>query len=266
MEGDQRHNNILYSCTYTIQKSTESIVPEHVLAYLITGSIEIYTAVGIKKFLPGSVGIIRKNYLARATKYPSADGRPNETINIFLPQNILYKYALEKGIKEQPKYFGDDMIDLSDNDFIKGYFQSLRPYFSNTKGINDALAELKTKEAIELLLQYQSDLQTFLFDFSEPFKLDLEQYMVQNYIFNIPIKEFARLTGRSLSTFKRDFKRIFENTPEKWLRNKRLEKAHYLITIEKLKPSDVYLQVGFENFSHFSTSFKEQFGYSASSL
>lgn len=263
---DQLHHNILYSCTYDIKRSTEQIVPEHVLAYVISGSIEFYTASGIKKFPAGSAGIIRKNYLARATKYPDADGKPAETINIFLLQKTLHKYALEKGINEQPRYFGDDMINLSDNDFIKGYFQSLRPYFSNPKSINESLAELKTKEAIELLLQHQSQLQTLLFDFNEPFKLDLEQYMVQNYIFNIPIKEFARLTGRSLSTFKRDFKRIFDNTPEKWLRKKRLEKAHYLITVEKQKPSDTYLQVGFENFSHFSTSFKEQFGYSASSL
>lgn len=263
---DQLHHTILYSCNYDIKQSSEQIVPYHVLACVISGSIEFYTASGVKNFTAGSIGLIRKNYLARAVKYPSADGKPVKTITIFLPQSILRKYALEKGINEQQRYFGDNIVIVSDNDLIKGYFQSLQPYFDNTNTISESLATLKTKEAIELLLLYQPNLETLLFDFNEPFKLDLEQYMLQNYIFNIPIKEFARLTGRSLSTFKRDFKNIFENTPEKWLRSKRLEKAHYLITVEKHKPSDTYLQVGFESFAHFSTSFKAQFGYNASSL
>ena len=48
-----------------------------------------------------------------------------------------------------------------------------------------------------------------LFDFNEPFKIDLEAYMNMNYTFNVPMEKFAKLTGRSLATFKRDFKKIF---------------------------------------------------------
>ncbi len=90
--------------------------------------------------------------------------------------------------------------------------------------------------------------------------------MLRNFEYNIPMKEFARLTGRSISTFKRDFQKTFNDSPEKWLRIKRLEKAHFLIQTEKQKPGDVYLHIGFENLSHFSTAFKEHFGYSPSQL
>ncbi len=64
------------------------------------------------------------------------------------------------------------------------------------------LAELKTKEAIELILEVNEEYKSFLFDFTEPFKIDLEMYMKKNFTFDIPLKEFARLSGRSLSTFK----------------------------------------------------------------
>jgi len=74
---------------------------------------------------------------------------------------------------------------------------------------------------------------------------------------NIPLSSFAKLAGRSLSTFKRDFTKIFETSPEKWLQQKRLEQAHYFISKREMWPSEVYLKVGFENLSYFSFAFKK---------
>jgi AraC-like DNA-binding protein len=34
--------------------------------------------------------------------------------------------------------------------------------------------------------------------------------------------------------------------------------------VQKRKAADIYLEVGFENLSHFSYAFKKQFGYSPS--
>jgi len=45
----------------------------------------------------------------------------------------------------------------------------------------------------------------------------------------------------------------------------RLEEAKRLIFEEKQAPSSIYLQVGFENLSHFSTVFKKYYGFNASS-
>ncbi|WP_394353324.1 helix-turn-helix domain-containing protein [Spirosoma aureum] len=59
---------------------------------------------------------------------------------------------------------------------------------------------------------------------------------------------------------------MFNTTPEKCLQKKRLEQAYYLISTKKLSPSAVYLEVGFENLSHFSTAFKKKFGVNASDL
>ena len=126
------------------------------------------------------------------------------------------------------------------------------------------MADLKTREAVELLLRLEPDFYEFLFDFSEPYKIDLENYMNAHYMFNIPMNQFARLTGRSLASFKRDFERVFGTSPGQWLQQKRLEEARYLIKEKGRKPSDVYLDVGFENLSHFSYSFKKAFGVAPS--
>ncbi len=80
------------------------------------------------------------------------------------------------------------------------------------------------------------------------------------------MEKFGYLTGRSLTTFKRDFKKAFNTTPQRWLTQKRLELAHYRVAEKKMKPVDVYLEVGFEDLSHFSFAFKKHFGYTPIAL
>ncbi len=105
------------------------------------------------------------------------------------------------------------------------------------------------------------DMDNVLVDFGDPGKINLSSFMECNYMFNMTMDKFGYLTGRSLTTFKRDFKRAFQTTPQKWLTQKRLELAHYQIREKTRKPSEVYLEVGFENLSHFNYAFKRYFGY-----
>ena len=158
------------------------------------------------------------------------------------------------------------MMDLTGNVFLKGFFDSLLPYAEHPDKLTAKIAELKTREAIELLLQSGDVYRKLLFDFQQPHKIDLEMYMNHNYMYSIPLPTFAKLTCRSLSTFKRDFTKNFETTPEKWLQQKRLEQAYYLISKRGMRPSEVYLEVGFENLSHFSFTFKKTFGLTPSDL
>ncbi len=209
---------------------------------------------------------MRRNQLFKKLKKLGQNGELPKLISIFLDQNALHKYAAENNISKQTAYKAKAMVDLTGNVFFKGFFDSLLPYIDHPKRLTAKIAELKTGEAIELLLQTDAVFQNFLFGFQEPYKIDLEAYMHHNYQYNIPLSSFAKFTGRSLSTFKRDFSKIFATTPEKWLQQKRLEQAHYLISKKKLRPSEVYLDVGFENLSHFSAAFKKQYGINASDL
>ena len=95
-------------------------------------------------------------------------------------------------------------------------------------------------------------------------KIDLEAFMLKNFKYNAPIENFAKLTGRSLAGFKRDFAKTFNAPPAKWLKHKRLSEAYYLIHQKKRRPSDIYLELGFENLSHFYTAFKQQYGVTPS--
>jgi len=258
-----RVNNLLYSCVDQKQRGNEQFVHEHALGYIISGESHIISNSGTKIFKAGTIGLIRRNQLVKSLKIPPPGGE-FRSINIFLGQDFLRRYNAEHQLNPVGKYTGDSMRLLSDDPFLKGYFDSLLPYFNNAEQPKMIMAELKTNEAVELLLRLDSGLKNFLFDFSEPYKIDLEAYMNQHYMYNVPAAQFARLTGRSLAGFKRDFEKIFNTSPGQWLQQKRLSEAYYLITKKGRKPSDVYLDVGFENLSHFSYSFKKAFGIAPS--
>jgi AraC-like DNA-binding protein len=178
-----------------------------------------------------------------------------------MEEDLLRKIALEEQIEIQEKYAGPSNILIPSNDFLQGYFQSVIPYVRNpAKKIPDAMGILKVKEAVKLLLHTMPELNGFLFDFSEPYKIDLEKFMLSNFHFNVPVEKFAQLTGRSLAGFKRDFKKSFDASPRQWLQERRLMEARHLIEKKNKKPSAIYLDLGFESLSHFSHSFKKKFG------
>jgi AraC family transcriptional regulator, exoenzyme S synthesis regulatory protein ExsA len=266
MTSHELQHNILYTCTAEKKRGGEELVHEHVLSYVMTGEIRFYHNGGAFTYGPGSVGLLRKNLLLKSSKEPAPDGTPFQSLNIFLDQHSLKKYASLTDSKADSSYAGDPIIDMSRDAFLKGYFDSIQPYFKSNIPLTASMAEMKTREAIELVLRHNYRLKNMLFDYSEPFKIDLEAFMAQNYIYNIPIAQFARLTGRSLATFKRDFKKLLADTPERWLQRKRLERAHFLIKEQKQQPVAVFVEVGFESLSHFSTAFKKQFGYNASAV
>ncbi|UFH57613.1 AraC family transcriptional regulator [Spirosoma sp. KNUC1025] len=259
-------HNILYSRGYQKAQRSEHYFPDHAVGIMLAGESSYYSNEGTFVMNEGTICLMRRNQLFKKLKKPSPTGEPPALISVFLDQNALHQYATDNTIPKQRAYKGQAMIDLTNNVFLKGFFDSLRPYVAHPDRLTANLAALKTREAIELLLQTGDRLASFLFDFQEPYKIDLETYMNHHYQYNIPLASFAKLTGRSLSTFKRDFTRLFDTTPEKWLQSKRLEQAHYLISTQTLRPSDVYLEVGFENLSHFSTAFKSKFGVKASDL
>lgn len=78
-------------------------------------------------------------------------------------------------------------------------------------------------------------------------------------MYEFTMEDLAHYTGRSFTTFKRDFKKISNLTPEKWLIRKRLEVAYNLMK-EGGMVVDVYTKVEFRNQSHFSAAFKKQYG------
>ncbi|KAA2240947.1 helix-turn-helix transcriptional regulator [Chitinophaga agrisoli] len=254
---------IIYSNYKKENRSGEEFIQEHSLGYIISGLLTIVDGDRKEVFGAGDLVMLRKNNLAKFFKHP-AQSDQFTAITLILDKDTLEQ--LNKG-----QHFAGGTITpqsavlrITPDKLLKSYFESLLPYFMEP--VSDQLVQAKKQEGVLLLLRNNPTLAQILFDFGVPGKIDLEAFMNRNFRYNITIDKLAYLTGRSLATFKRDFEKTFNSPPSRWIQQQRLKEAHYLISEKKNKPSDVYLEVGFESLSHFSYAFKQYFGYNASTL
>lgn len=152
------------------------------------------------------------------------------------------------------------VIKLPETAEITSLFASLTPFLNPEVKPHGDFMNLKLQEGVLALLHIDKRFAPMLFDFNEPWKIDILDFMDKNYMYEFSLEDLAHYTGRSLATFKRDFKKISDLTPEKWLIRKRLEVAYALMREGGKKVVDVYAEVGFKNQSHFSAAFKRQYG------
>jgi AraC-like DNA-binding protein len=85
------------------------------------------------------------------------------------------------------------------------------------------------------------------------------EIMEANFRFNLSLDDYARLCHRSLSSFKREFQTHFQESPGKWLLQKRLDHSAALLRTSKMNVTEIAFESGFEDVSHFSRVFKERF-------
>ena len=254
---------VLYSCSTNIKRESEKFLSQHAFTHIFDGSLVIDTGTSKETYQAGDTLLVKRNQLVRSVKYPGASGQMR-SITVFFSQERLRDFALTDASTAVNPYVGNSIVSLRRDPLYAAYATSLVPYESNVSQSLDAITALKMHEAVLLVLQLDPASKAMLFDFSEPGKIDLEAYMQQHFAFNVELKRFAYLTGRSIATFKRDFEKVFHTSPSRWLLQKRLEEAHYLIKEKGRKPSDVYLEVGFEDLSHFSFAFKKTYGVAPS--
>jgi AraC-like DNA-binding protein len=254
---------IIYSVTSKRTTEGEIFIRQHVFDYIISGSSEVHFNGKSHFFKAGDFRFAVRNRLSKFLKIPASDGE-YKSISICMDRDTL----LEMQDQYQPDTISNHQFEnvflLNQNKLFGNYIDSLLPYLQNGNQIGGDLVKIKIKEAILIFMQANPQLKNILFDFNEPWKIDLEAYMNEHYQYNGSLDQFAYLTGRSLSTFKRDFERIFKTTPNRWLLQKRLEEAHYLLKEKKMRATDVYLDVGFKDYSHFSIAFKKLFGVAPS--
>lgn len=240
----------------------ESFVTDHIFSYILSGTHEIWSGNEIYTFKAGDYRFFNRNQLTKSAKRAGQQGF--HSIAVHIDQGTLKEMATTYRKPRQAAYTGKDIVLLKPNGYFESYVNSLTPYLQAHGKYDEAIIAYKAKELVLLLLQTNPSLQAALFNFDDPGKIDLVAFMQTHYRYNVGLDRMAFLTGRSLSTFKRDFKRTFNVTAGRWLTQKRLAEAHYLIAKQGKKAAEVYLDLGFEDLSHFSFAYKKAFGIAPS--
>lgn len=235
----------------------------HVLVYMYSGELEINERGKITRLHKGDCAFIRKDFSVQLTKQ-AHNGEQFKAIFLMFTAKFLrdfYSKIDKSTLPEEAKHSKVSLCKLpSDRPDIISLFESMTPYFDSNIQPTDALLNLKMTEGVYILLNTDKNLYASLFDFTEPWKINILDFLEKNFTNDLSMEEIANYTGRSLATFKRDFAKISELTPQRWLIRRRLEAAHELIQSGQKKVSEVCFDVGFKNLSHFSKSYKDTYG------
>lgn len=263
------YSNVFIASYFTDDRECAHPNAEHTLIYIVSGELEI-TDKGKKSILhPGECAFMRRDNKMLLQKRVK-DGVPYHSVVLKFNRKFLREFFSgidKKTLPEVAKRNKKSLTLLPANrPDIRSLFESILPYFeSGTKPV-DELLQLKMTEGLYVLLNTDRNLYASLFDFTDPWKIDLLEFMNENYMEELSMEEMASYTGRSLASFKRDFKKVSELSPLKWIINRRLEAAYDLIKQGYANITDVCYKVGFKNLSHFSKVFKEKYGIAPTAL
>ncbi len=187
----------------------------------------------------------------------------------FVPDDFLLQQ-----VKDNRNLFPDNtglpvernepLIMLDVDQISQSCFFSMLPYFIQNPSPPENLVELKFKELVLSLLvnPANADLSSYINSLNNESPVSLQQVMHNNFSFRLSIADYAKLSCKSISTFKREFRKYFNESPARWLMKRRVEMAKDLLKNTPLQVTEISIECGFENPNHFSRVFKEKTGAS----
>lgn len=231
------------------------------LSYVISGKKD-WTSIDQTYTIKAGEALFFKRGLYNTKQYFEEDYC---TIVFFITEDFIKRF-----VKNNPEMFpkkdadpvASQIFSINVTDSLKALILSIFSYL-NQQHIPKELVEIKFNELLYNMLLHSANapLRAYFCSLLQAQKTQVEEVMLKNFHYDLNLEEYARLCGRSLSTFKRDFQQYFKMSPGKWLTTKRLEYAKTLLSNIELNINDVCFESGFKNISHFNSSFKKHFQY-----
>jgi AraC-like DNA-binding protein len=171
-----------------------------------------------------------------------------------------HEQLLEKKTKD--KKTDDSIFRIKISPLFKSSLDSIFPYFLHETSCSKELLKLKFSEIFLHILDSDEHghLLSFLRNIYSDRRRDLMLLMEENFTKPLTVEEFAKLSGRSLTNFKQEFQKIYNQSPKRWVTRKRLDRAYSLLSTAEKNVSEICFEVGYENFSYFTQLFKQNFG------
>jgi len=242
--------------------SGEVLQSNHCIEIVLTGQNHIYW--GDKEYQLKTYDIeFRKRGMYQI--HPSKDYSAllffmeNESIQDFLNEHIV-TYSKEQFESDLPPFH------FTSTEFIKAQIEDIAKSIAVPETYSSCIVKLSLHQILLHILAKEKTktFVTFLKFIITDRKVDLAYFIERNYMHRMELGDLAKHSGRSLSTFKKEFKSLFGIPPIKWIMNRRIEYAHYLLLNTPQSVSEICFQAGFENLAHFSKTYKLKYGHTPS--
>lgn len=212
-----------------------------------------------------SVGMLAKcmNYFFEPTNNQKVCNNEIESVGIFLYPGLikdLFEFELSSSNHSVTYNLKQVQIDR----LLENYKESINILLDNPEFVDESIVINKLKEFILLISKSQeiSSQLDFLSALFKPNEIDFKTTIRNNLYANLSIDELATLCHLSVSSFKRKFKTVFNDSPKKYIVKKKVEKAAQLLKTNNLRVSDIAYDVGFDSLATFNRNFTTIYGKS----
>lgn len=196
---------------------------------------------------------LRKNILVEHQADPDV-----RYVMVSLTQELVKEFVRISQVKARADKDMQPITVTPIDQQLSSFIDSLHPYINAVEG---PLAKIKLLELLFNLSRFDNMVLAQLMDLRQQYRPDITSTVEDNINNSLSLHQLAVLSGRSLSSFRRDFLAIYNMPPSQWIRQRRLEKARELLLNTTMTVTDVCYTLGFENLPHFSRLFKSYFGH-----
>ena len=144
---------------------------------------------------------------------------------------------------------------------LKSFFRNCNNYLRDELFVEDSVAEnIKMTELVYLIVSGEDCcLKNKLLNNVDVARENFEQIVYDHIFKDISIEELSCICNRSLTSFKKEFKRQFVMPPHKWYIRQRLMHSRLLLISTSKSVSEIGTECAFPNTSHFIKLFKKEY-------
>ncbi|QTN38921.1 helix-turn-helix transcriptional regulator [Cryomorphaceae bacterium] len=233
--------------------------------YMVEGNMLSYDSRGVHRI--GENEAVVKNCNNYVQRYvPAKGGEECEAIAIYLYPDLLktiYKNEVPSFLKADGNQSPPQFVD---NRLIEQYVTNLSIYFEEPSLLDEELGILKLKELMMILLKSENyeNIRQLLSEIFAPVNMEFVQTIERNLFNSLSMDQLAFICNMSLSTFKREFKKEFGESPARYIKNRRLEHAANRILCTTEPISSIAYDSGFQDVTTFSANFHNKYDLSPS--
>lgn len=247
-----------YDCPVKVKKAAKWSEHNYIY-YVLAGKKTLHTTHNSITLTKGSIAFIKKGACIVEQFFEEAF-----CVVVFIMPDSFIRSVLKDYAPAKPATAAETppVISIYDDEMIRGFYQSIIPYFVSADKVPEEILELKFKELLLYMLHNPAneELHNYFISMKEQRGSSIREIMETNYAYNLGIEAYAKMTNRSVSSFKRDFQSIYKTTPGRWLMEKKLSHAKKLLLETDSSIVNVAFDSGFENGAHFSRLFKQKTG------
>lgn len=254
-------------CIITAGQQGTFFLQQHLLYVVLGGKVELRT--GHQKVT------LQRNEMVLLRKYSSVEFTKSRVGSevfkslLFAIRDDFLREFLSKQSTALPQR--EDSVDarlsaITMSDQLVAYCQSLEPYFKAPDHVPAGLLRLKMMELLYGVADSSQAILGQMMLLDSPSKADIQRVVEEHYATPVTVEQLAWLSGRSLSTFKRDFQALYHEAPARWVRERKLQEAASLLRKTELSVTDICYRLGFESLAAFSNAFRHRFGVSPSQI